>query len=277
VAAGYTHALFFGVDYYTELLDQPALAIPASTSANINVFAPVYGRVIAPPAGLALARSLTRQDLKSVSASAQDQVDMDDWSVIAGLRYTDQQSLFGSEGVLPITEANWSPKLGLLYRLSGSSGVYANLATGLSPNQVASSSNRSLPSRKATQAEAGWKATWLGKQLTSDVAVYHLKQTNMISADQSTPLNNFDFTVGGSARSQGWEASLTGAVTQHLDLAATYAYTDAGHLQNSLYGGKRVPNVARVGIDAHSEAATLSASKRSQIKRSGPFFGYGGG
>ena len=104
------------MDYYTELLDQTVLAIPASTSANINVFAPEYGRVIAPPPGLALARSLTRQDLKSVSASALDQVDMDDWSVIAGLRYTDQQFLFGSAGVLPVAEANWSPKLGLLYR-----------------------------------------------------------------------------------------------------------------------------------------------------------------
>ena len=83
--------------------------------------------------------------------------------------------------------------------------------------------------------------------MVSDIAVYRLKQTNMISSDLSTP-NNFDFTVEGSARSRGLEASLTGYVTDRFNLAATYAYTDAVYLQNSNYGGKRVPNVARQAV-----------------------------
>ena len=241
----YAHSLFVGFDYYKETLDQPALSVPAATSPAINVYDPVYGRVTAPPAGTTLARSLTTQDLKTVSASAQDQIDLGAWSAIAGVRYTDQQFVYGAAGVQAVKEQRWSPKLGLLYRPSGQQTLYANVATGTSPNQVASSSNQSLPSRKSRQAELGWKSLWLGDSLASDVAVYHLKQTNMISADQSTPLNNFDFTIGGSARSQGLESSLTGFVTRYLTLAATYAYTDAVYLQNSAYGGKRVPNVAR--------------------------------
>jgi iron complex outermembrane receptor protein len=242
---GLTHYLFFGLDYYKETLNQPSLSVPAATSPSINVYDPVYGRVTAPPASAVLARSLTTQDLKALSASAQDQIDMGAWSLIAGVRYTDQRFVYGAAGVRPVTESNWSPKIGLLYRPSAQDTVYANLASGLSPNQVASSSNQSLPSRKATQAEVGWKSLWINGALMSDVALYRLKQTNMISADQSTPLNNFDFTVDGSARSQGVEASLNGNLTERLNLAAAYAYTDAVYLQNALYGGKRVPNVAR--------------------------------
>lgn len=67
----------------------------------------------------------------------------------------------------------------------------------------------------------------------------------MISADQSTPSNNFDFTVDGSARSQGLEAALTGALSNRINMSATYAYTDAVYLRNAVYAGKRVPNVAR--------------------------------
>ena len=239
------HTLFFGLDYYRETLDQPGLSVPAATSPAINVYAPVYGLVTAPPAGVALARSLTTQDLKAVSAAAQDQIDSGAWSLIAGLRYLDQQFVYGAAGVLPVTESRWSPKLGLLYRVSARDSLYANLASGLSPNQVASSSNRSLPSREARQAEIGWKSLWRDAALTSELALYRLEQTNMISADQSTPANNFDFTVDGAARSQGLEASLTGFVSRRLNLAATYAYTDAVYLQNAVYGGKRVPNVAR--------------------------------
>jgi iron complex outermembrane receptor protein len=126
---------------------------------------------------------------------------------------------------------------------------------------VASSSNRSLPSREAKQVEAGWKSLWLHGALMGDVAVYRLNQTNMISADQSTPANNFDFTVDGAARSQGLEASLTGAVTPRLNVAATYAYTDAAYRQNAVYGGKRVPNVARHAMTVWGQYAWTDAWK----------------
>jgi iron complex outermembrane receptor protein len=67
----------------------------------------------------------------------------------------------------------------------------------------------------------------------------------MIASDLSTPLNNFDFTTSGSARSDGLEASLRGDVTERLNVALSYAYTDARYLDNPVYGGRRVPNVAR--------------------------------
>lgn len=242
---GLAHQLYLGLDYYRETLDQPSLTLPDATSPPLNVYAPIYGRVRASAPGNVLARTLTTERLQSTAASVQDQVDLGAWSVVAGARFTQQRFLYGTAGVLPVDESRWSPKLALLRRLSDTDTVYANLSTGTSPNQVSSSSNRSLPSRRSAQAELGWKSTWNDGRLVSDLAVFRLDQRNLIASDQSTPQNTFDFTVAGSARSQGLEASLTGAVTEWLRVAASYAFTDAKYLSNPMFAGMTVPNVAR--------------------------------
>lgn len=238
------HQLFFGLDHYRETLDQPALTVPASASAAINVFDPVYGRVAIPAWGLLAAGALTTQNLKSLAASVQDQIDLGAWTVVAGLRYTQQDFLYGTAGTRGVDEAVFSPKLGLLRRLSESDSLYANWARGMAPNQVASSSNQSLPSRRSRQVEVGWKSLWQGGALASDVALFQLDQRHMISADQSTPANAFDFTVDGTGRSRGLEASLTGQIAERLSVRAAYAYTRAVVLANSLLAGKTAPNVA---------------------------------
>jgi iron complex outermembrane receptor protein len=260
-SGGLQHQLYFGVDYYREEMDQPALSVPASTSPSINVYNPVYGRVTAPAAGAVLARSLTTQDLQSTSLSAQDQIDLGAWSLVAGLRFTQQKFVYGAAGVQAVDESRWSPKLAVLRRFGEEDTLYANVSTGISPNQVSSSSNQSLPSRRSGQVEAGWKSLWQDGRLVSDIAVYRLDQTNMIAADQSTPLNNFDFKVDGSARSDGLEASLRGDLTDRINVALTYAYTDAQYLDNAVYGGKRVPNVARHAVSLWGQYAWDAQSK----------------
>ncbi len=255
VASGLEHRVFFGLDYYRETLNQPTLAIPASSTPSINVFNPVFGLIRAPAAGANLARSLTTQDLQSTAASFQDEITLGDWTVVGGLRYTRQDFLYGAAGTRAVQESAWSPKLGVLHRLSDTHSVYANYAKGMAPNQVSSSGNQSLPSRFAEQVELGWKALWQEGRLTSDVAVYRLNQTNMISADQSTPLNNFDFTVDGTGRSEGLEASLTGALTANLSVRAAYAYTRARVLANSVLAGNTVPNVAEHALSIWGQYA----------------------
>lgn len=242
--AGIEHHLVFGLEHYTEQLDQPALSVPAATSPPINVYDPVYGRVTAPPAGTVLARTLTTQDLEAAAALLQDRFDWGPWTVVAGVRVDRQRFRYGTAGVVAVTETRWSPKLALLRRLGSDDTVYANLSSGTSPNQVVSSSNQSLPSRRSAQAELGWKSSWQGGRLNSELAVYRLEQSNMISSDLATPAA-FDFTVAGKARSQGLEASLTGRASERLELSANYAYTAARYGDNAVYGGRQVPNVAR--------------------------------
>ncbi len=42
---------------------------------------------------------------------------------------------------------------------------------------------------------------------------------------------------------------MTGRLTDRIDGVASYAYTDAKYLDNPIYGGRRVPNVARHGAN----------------------------
>lgn len=253
VLGGLRHEPLVAVDRYRETLDQPSIAVPAATSAPINVFDPVFGRVTAPANPDALPRSLTTQDLHAVGGVVQDTVDVGDWSVVLGARWDRQRFVFGPVGTLPVTEARWSPKAALLWRATPDASLYANVATGLAPNQVSSSGNRSLPSRRSKQLELGWKQAWDGGRLVSEVAVYRLAQSNLISSDLSTTTNAFDFTVAGRARSHGLEASLAGAIDARTDVSLAYAYTDARYGENAVYAFRRVPNVARHALNAWAQ------------------------
>ncbi len=251
--AGVSHQVAAGLAYYRETLNQPGLTVPAATSPAIHVFDPVYGQVTAPADAASLPRSLTVQNLESFGASVQDSLAWGPWVLVAGMRVDQQRFVYGGVGVQQINEMRWSPKVALLHQVSDTQSLYANLATGSAPNQVPSSSNQSLPSRRSAQAELGWKALWRGGALRSDLAVYQLDQTRMISADTSTPSNNFDFTLAGAARSRGLEASLNGSLSARIDLSASYAYTDAAYRQNAVYAFKRVPNVARHALTLWSQ------------------------
>jgi iron complex outermembrane receptor protein len=243
--AGLRHQFYLGLEYYEEWLYQPTRSVPASTSPSINVYNPVYGRVTAPANPDSLSVSLTTQNLYAFGASLQDRIDLGDWTVVAGARLDRQNFRYGTAAVTAVHESRWSPKLALLRRLGSADTLYGNLSTGTAPNQVASSTNQSLPSRRSAQAELGWKSQWLQGRLTSELAVYRLKQTNMISSDLSTPTNMFDFNLAGEALSRGIEASLGGHVSDRLSVQASYAYTEARYGYNASYAGKQVPNIAK--------------------------------
>lgn len=272
-AGGWTHQLHGGLEYYHERLNQPTLSVPSATSPPINAFNPVYGLVTAPADGAVLPVTLTTQQLEALGASLHDQVDLGPWTLLAGLRLDRQRFRFGTAAVLPVREARWSPKAALLRRLSAGDTVYAHLSSGMSPNQVVSSSNQSLPSRRSAQAELGWKSSWRGGKVISELAVFRLDQSHMISADTSTTTNNFDLTVAGTTRSQGVAASLAGALSAAVEVSASYAYTDAAYRQNAGgYAFKRVPNVARQvlhlwGRYRWSEDCSSGAAVQAQGRR----------
>jgi iron complex outermembrane receptor protein len=235
------HHLFLGLDRYTETLDQPSAGVASANNPNINVFSPVYG-LTTRPASFTFAT--TTQDLASTALSLQDRIEWGDWSIVAGLRHTRQDFLYGPASTRGVQESTTSPKLAVLRKLSDVDSIYASYGTGIAPNQASSASGQSLPSRKSRQFEAGWKSLWNGGRLQSDLAVYRLEQTNLLSGDLSTP-SMFDKTLAGSGRSQGLEASLGGDLTRDLRVQLAYAYTQAKFTDNAEYPGKAIPNVAR--------------------------------
>lgn len=269
VLAGLRHQLYADVSDYREDLDQPSLNVPAFASTPINVYDPVFGRQVAPAGGTPGAT--TRQRLRATALSVQDQIDDGLWSFVAGARITRQSFLYGTNGVQGLDESRWSPKVAVLRRLSDTDTVYSNFSTGLSPNQVSSSSNRSLPSRRSAQIELGWKSLWQEGRLATEIALYQLDQSNMISAELGTA-NPFDFTTAGSARSRGVEASANGAVTDRISVSVAYAYIDARFRDNATLAGRTVPNVARHSLNlwghyAWNDQWTSGAGVYAQSRR----------
>lgn len=236
------HQLYAAVEYYKETLDQPSLSASAQTTP-LNVFNPVYGGVKPPVPGVPLQRTETTQDLHASALSLQDTVDYGPWTLVGGVRYDHQEFVYGVPGTRPVNESRWSPKLALLRRVSDADTVYASFASGTAPNQGASSTNQSLPSRRSRQVELGWKSNWAGGALRSDVTLYQLEQLNMLSDDQSTDSTS-DRTVDGSGRSRGLELSLAGTLGR-VELSAQYACTEANFRDNALFSGNQLPNVAR--------------------------------
>lgn len=239
---GATHQLYAAAEFYKETLDQPSQSTSAQTPPQ-NVFNPVYGVVKPPAPGAHLPVSQTRQDLHASALSLQDTIDHGLWTLVAGVRYDHQEFVYGEPGTLPANESRWSPKVALLRRLAGADTVYASFATGTAPNQGASSSKQSLPSRRSRQVELGWKSAWAGGALRSDLALFQLEQINMLSDDQSTEASG-DRTVDGTGRSRGLELSLTGTLAR-VEVSGQYAYTLAEFRENALFSGNRLPNVAR--------------------------------
>jgi len=239
---GATHQLYAAAEFYKETLDQPSQSTSAQTPPQ-NVFHPVYGVVKPPAPGVNLPVSQTAQDLHASALSLQDTIDHGAWTLVAGVRYDHQEFVYGEPGTLPANESRWSPKVALLRRLAGADTVYASFATGTAPNQGASSSKQSLPSRRSRQVELGWKSAWAGGALRSDLALFQLEQINMLSDDQSTEASG-DRSIDGTGRSRGLELSLTGTLGR-VEVSGQYAYTMAGFRENALFSGNRLPNVAR--------------------------------
>lgn len=235
----WTHQLYFGVEHYRETMSQPSGFVTAPASPAIDIFNPVHGLVRQPAS---IATTLTKEDLDSTILSAQDSIDIGAWTLVGGLQYMKQDFFYGTSGT-PVSEDKWSPKLAALYHLTPAQTLYASYSRGTAPNQAASSSGQSLPSRTSKQFEAGWKSAWLGGRLNSELALFWLRQSNMLADDPST-LNAFDKTLAGNARSRGVEASLNGYLTRQLSLLASYANTSVRYGQGSEFRGNVMPNVA---------------------------------
>ncbi len=241
-----THTLYAGAEYYRELLDQPSAVAPAANSPPIDIFQPVYGVTSAPGP---LPTRLARENLDSTIVTLQDQIDWNGSSLVAGVQHMKQRFFYGGvDGGDASDERRWSPKLALLHHVSPERTVYAGYASGAAPNQAASASGRSLPSRTARQYEVGAKGDWRERALHAEAVLFWLEQNHMLADDPATDYA-FDKTVSGAARSRGLELSLNGALAPHLSLEGAYAATFARYRDGSEFSGKSLPNVARHSLN----------------------------
>lgn len=141
-------------------------------------------------------------------------------------------------------EDKFTPRVGILYQPWDWLSLYGNYVESFGSNNGRNgTTGGTFQPQSAEQYEIGFKTEFFDKRLSSTVAYYHLKKTNILTADLSTP-DPLDNVAIGEARSQGIEVDIKGQVTDDFSLVTTYAYTDA-RVTNDNNGteGKRLLNV----------------------------------
>ena len=230
---------------------------------GFDTFSPTTGAALALP-NLISATILSKYEEYSVFGNATAHLGSN-FDVLGGVRYShDNQDYFqdysgllvGARRVNTGTEkANIvtylvSPR----YRFSPNAMIYARVASGYrpgGPNAVPPPSVAVAPTTFApdrlTQYEVGFKGTLLDRVLTVDLAAFY---TDWKDIQIQTSAGGFNFFVnGGSARSQGGEATLKLSPVSGLNFGLNAAYTDA-HLTTIApaaggVNGDRLPYVAR--------------------------------
>jgi iron complex outermembrane recepter protein len=89
--------------------------------------------------------------------------------------------------------------------------------------------------------EIGWKASWLDRRLATEIAIYHIDYEGIqINATPPPPLIANLIQNIGAATSQGFELTTSFAITNSVQVGATYSYATT-----EFEGGTPDPGIAR--------------------------------
>ena len=99
-----------------------------------------------------------------------------------------------------------------------------------------------LPPESSNAYEVGAKFE-LFDGITADIALFDIHKRNVLYTESVG-----DETIAktaGRVRSRGVEVDLAGALTENINIIASYGYTDAKVLEDPDYAGKPLPNIPR--------------------------------
>jgi len=162
---------------------------------------------------------------------AQDQIEIGQAiELVVGLRH-DRFALdtvdLVSGAALSRTDSLWSPRVGLIYKPAANASIYASYSVSFLPqsgDQFLSLSPTTANLEPETFRNYEIGAKWeVRPGLIATAAIYQLDNANGTAAG---PVPG-TVLLTGERRTRGFEAGLTGRLTDTLQLAAGYSYTDA--------------------------------------------------
>lgn len=153
------------------------------------------------------------------------------WKALLGVRY----DIFGQEYDddrvqnvdLDRTDKTWSPRAGLVYQPDQVQSYYVSVSRGYQPSGevfAVSVTNQHLEPEETTNYELGAKWDFLDSRLAVTAAVFRLERTNMKTTD---PANPALLVLAGEQRTDGFEATVSGQLSDKWQVYGGYAYLDA--------------------------------------------------
>ena len=153
------------------------------------------------------------------------------------------------------TDNLFSPRAAIVVRPTENQSYYFSYGTSFDPSAEALSltaKTANLGPVKAKTYEVGGKIDWLDGRLSSTGALFH---TEVDNAQTNDPDNPTVTVLNGNQRVRGAEFGLSGYVTEHWEVQASYTYLDGVTLSSGTasYVGKQMPNVAKNSANIWSE------------------------
>ncbi|WP_460423093.1 TonB-dependent receptor [Pseudomonas sp. ZL2] len=226
VLAGMNHNLLYGVELGRQVKDQSVFS--QNNVAQVPVFRD--GLVDVPfQANRQTAKGTTTQD--TAGFYVQDLIELaPQWKALLGVRYDVFDQEYGDDLTrtdLSRTDTTWSPRIGLVYQPDAIQSYYVSVSRSYQPSSevfALSAGNQGLEPEETTNYEIGAKWDLLDSRLALTAALFRLERTNMKTTD---PANPAQLVLAGEQRTDGFEATLSGQLTDKWQVYGGFAFLDA--------------------------------------------------
>lgn len=271
------HRIIVGVD--TDKFENDQFALRNREEQSINIYDPVYGDL--PGFDSSIHTQIDRVEIqRSTGIYLQDQVSFTPWlDMRIGARYDDyRQKLHNRrEGVANPTsrqtEHQFSPQLGLVFKVSNSVSLYTAYGENFRLLSGADPEGNGFRPNQSTSVEAGINFELNDGRLVGTFAVFQVEQENILGVNNGT---DFAPVAIGEAESRGVEFDLNGEIVDGLNLWLSYAYTEAETKNEFVDGnfGRTVPAGSPL-LNIPENQLSIQLVKETQLL--GKPFDFGGG
>ncbi|WP_057759906.1 TonB-dependent siderophore receptor [Psychrobacter sp. P11G3] len=233
--ANTSHNLLFGVEYQETDSNATYYDAGADGTPNLDLSNPDYSQINADTLPLDAYRQEEDIEQSQLGFYVQDEMKWKDWTVVAGLRHddfdsiTDQTKATGgviySDKKIDNDASETSGRFAAIYDFGNSFSPYASYSQSFQP-VVGSNfiTNEAFKPTTADQLEAGVKYLSKDRATQGTLAVFDITQKNVVVSDY---VNYRNQTQTGEIASKGFEISGSRMLNDWVDLAASYSYTDA--------------------------------------------------
>ncbi len=235
---GLNNTLMFGSEFGWE-----DYAFKATTQTTIPGRIPVFNPIVTASAGLptdfnasTVLGTNTLTHAQYHAGYVMDQIELTpEWKLLGGTRYNifdaQQSNFLTANNDFSRSDAQWSPRGGLVYQPIKSQSYYFSYGNSFNPSAEALSLNATtanLPPETNNNYEIGAKLDFLDGRLSATGALFRLEKTNARVTDPTTNLQ----IMGGQQRTDGFELGLAGEVLPAWEVSVTYAYLDGKILKS---------------------------------------------
>ncbi|MDF2189915.1 TonB-dependent receptor [Paraflavitalea sp. CAU 1676] len=265
------HILLAGVDADRYDIENLGYNTPTKAYDTINILDP---KKYVPRTDMPVVTAIrtVKTPTNRVGAYVQDLISITPkLKLLAGVRYSYQRALApdsttfatGAKGKgKDKTDDAFSPRVGLVYKVTNNTAVFASYANNFSVNSGTDIYGEALKPSIIDQFEVGVKNDFLNGLLSVNVTAYRILNNNFaitapFTKDGAVNSNSSLKQLTGQTTSDGIELDVTAHPTRGLDLTAGYSYNRMRYTKTDTTVGSYVEGERLVNTPAHTANATV--------------------